>query len=147
VEEGTTLAGLAGLAARRFAGGGERGRLVLEGLLEREGLSSQVIPELGIVLLHCLTGGADCPALGLAVPRGGVFTDPRLRGSRACVILLMPPGAPPERLELMGCVSSALVADEAFLAAVKGLGGSPRELLGGVLRGFLDAYIARNWKG
>jgi mannitol operon transcriptional antiterminator len=110
---------LARLAGYRFAGEKENGRMIYEDIIRRESLSTQVVPELGLVLLHARTGGVKSPVFSLIAPEGGCFTSLSLQGSRCCVVMLAPLEAGRDTLNILGRISSALLEDEAFLAAVQ----------------------------
>jgi mannitol operon transcriptional antiterminator len=121
--------------------------VVLRDLMERELVSSQVIPELGVVLLHALTAGVDRPVFALAFPGGGAFADPYFKGAKACVLMLLPPSPPSERSELMGSFSAALVGADGLLDAVlrHDLKGA-RACLEAILEAYLDERVAKEWK-
>jgi mannitol operon transcriptional antiterminator len=110
---------LAKLAGYRFAGEKENGRMIYEDIIRREGLSTQVVPELGLVLLHARTGGVKSPVFSLICPEGGRFTSPSLQAARCCVVMLAPLEAGRDTLNILGRISSALLEDAAFLKAVQ----------------------------
>lgn len=110
---------LARLTGYRFAGQPEDGRMIYEDIVRRESLSTQVVPELELILLHARTGGVKGPLFSLILPEGGRFTAPALQGSRCCVVMLAPLEASRDMLNIMGRISSALLEDEAFLNAVR----------------------------
>jgi mannitol operon transcriptional antiterminator len=110
---------LARLAGYRFAGLPENGRMIFEDIIRRESLSTQVVPELELVLLHARTGGVKSPVFSLIRPEGGRFTSSSLQGSRCCVVMLAPHEAGRDTLNILGRISSALLEDASFLAAVQ----------------------------
>ena len=139
---------LAKMAGYRFGDTEESGRLIYEKLMERESISTQVIRELELVLLHCGTDGVARPRLGLIVPRGGTFTGRELGAAKSCIVMLIPPHSPRERLEMMGGISSAFLQNEAFLAAVlAGEGGEVRGHVENILRNHLLQYATHAMKG
>jgi mannitol operon transcriptional antiterminator len=111
----STLEQLARLAGYRFGADEDSGRIISQDLLAREQVTSQVIPELRIVLLHARSAGVASPVFALLTPTGGVFRDPHLQGARAVVLMLVPPQGD---TALMGSLSSALVKTDDFLGAV-----------------------------
>jgi mannitol operon transcriptional antiterminator len=129
-------------------GPSERERLVLDGLTERERMSSQVIPELGLVLLHSRTEGVTRPLIALLQPRGGAFADPYFRGAKACVLMLVHPRSSPECREMMGSVSAALLNPDGLLGAVLRHDAPAAEaFLEGILEDFLEGNVVKIWKG
>lgn len=139
---------LAKMAGYRYGDTEESGRLIYEKLLERERISSQVIRELELVLLHCGTDGVARPRLGLIAPKGGSFTGGEFAAARSCIVMLIPLHSPRERLEMMGCISSALLQNTAFLEAV--LAGEGERVAGhveNILRDYLLQYAMHAMKG
>lgn len=111
---------LAGLAGYRFGNSEADGRCIYEDLMRRERISTQVVEELELILLHARTQGVRTPVFSLILPEGGRFADPGLGGARACVVMLAPPELTRARTELMGRLSSALLEDAAIFDAVLG---------------------------
>lgn len=118
IESNSDFDRLAKLAGYRFGGLPESGRLIYEDLIKRESVSTQVVPSLELILLHARTLGVQSPVFSLIVPENGRFTDPSLKNSRCCVVMLVPQEASRNRLELMGRISSALLEDNEFLTSV-----------------------------
>jgi mannitol operon transcriptional antiterminator len=96
-----------------------KGRRIYRDLKAREALTSQIIPELGIALLHARTEAAETPLLSVAVPEGGAFRAKEMDRIRACVLMLLSKSASVERGKLLGRISGALVDNPAFLSAVQ----------------------------
>jgi mannitol operon transcriptional antiterminator len=140
--------GLTKLAGYRFGDGESNGRMICEGLAEREKLSTQVVPEMGFILLHCRTDGVAHPVFALLSPDGGQYMAPCFQGCKSCVLLLMPRKANRERTELMGRISGAIVENESFLQAIL---MNDKERVGvhleEILQGYLVDYMKKNWKG
>jgi mannitol operon transcriptional antiterminator len=118
VAETDTLDDVMKTAGYLFGKSEKKGRRIYRDLKAREELVSQVIPELGIALLHARTE-VETPLLSIAVSEGGAFREEAMRGIRACVLMLLPKSADLERGELLGRVSGALVDNPAFLSAVQ----------------------------
>jgi mannitol operon transcriptional antiterminator len=116
--EGGTLDEIIGEVAQRF---GAAGRLEVIGraLRRREELSSQVIGELELILLHARIDGLDKPTLAVGTPPPGGFRAAELAGISSCLIMLMPSEAGPDVANLFGLVSSELIANRDFLTAIQ----------------------------
>jgi mannitol operon transcriptional antiterminator len=116
---------LALFAAERFAGGGaaaagsESSREVYRAFIEREALYSQVIADMGIVLLHARTRWISSPVFALIVPEQGLFLRQYFRGAKSCALMLLPEQCPPEMKRIMGGISGSLIDSPEFLAAVR----------------------------
>ncbi len=119
IEEDCDFDHLARLAGYRFGGLPEDGRRIYEDIIRRESLSTQVVPELELILLHARTLGVKTPVFSIIVPEDGRFTSPALQGARCCCVMLAPADAGRDTLNLMGRISSALLEDHGFLQAVK----------------------------
>ncbi len=132
---------LAKLAGYRFGSLPEDGRRIYEDIIRRESLSTQIVPELALILLHARTPGVNSPVFSLIVPQGGEFTSPALQGARCCVVMLAPAEAGRDTLNLMGRISSALLEDQVFLQAV--LNGDKAQTYRSLEDNFRD-YLATN---
>jgi mannitol operon transcriptional antiterminator len=110
---------LAKMAGYRFGSRPESGGRIYRDLKKREAVSTQVIAQLGIVLLHARTPGVQQSAIGLITPEGLRFTDPYFQGARGCIVMLVPERSDKDLLEIFGYISGALVEDEVLLAAVQ----------------------------
>ncbi|MDR1894362.1 MAG: transcription antiterminator [Spirochaetales bacterium] len=138
---------LAGLSASRFAPDPERAALVHKALMDREAISSQVIPHLKIVLLHARTGGVAAPVFAILMPEHGLFVDPYFQGAKSCLLMLLPKETPREMNEIMGIISSALVDNTVFLDRVHaGNLGQARSLLESEVSEYLVQYCKENVK-
>ncbi|AEF85123.1 HTH domain protein [Treponema primitia ZAS-2] len=87
-------------------------------LMDREKISSQVIPDLGVILLHTRSDAITIPVFAILKPDGEKFKDEYFRGAKSCVVMLLPEAAPAEMTDLMGGLSSALIDVPAFLDAI-----------------------------
>lgn len=132
------FAELADAAGRRFGATEQAAGLIAQDLMAREKISTQVVPELGIVLLHCRTNGVDHPRFGIVRPDDGVFANPYFSGAQAAVVMLVPSSSPHPLSALMGSLSTALIEQESFLAAVKA--GEAERVRGAVER-IIAAYL------
>jgi mannitol operon transcriptional antiterminator len=124
---------LARFAALRFAP--ENSEPLCRALRDRETLVSQVIGEMGIVLLHTRASGNTGPVFAVIVPEGGKFTRAYFKNTKSCVLMILPEKAPREMSGLMGGISSALIDLPLFLEAVH---AGNRELI----QAFLEREIS-----
>jgi mannitol operon transcriptional antiterminator len=85
----------------------------------REAVASQVIGEMGIILLHARTAGCTSPVFAVIIPEGGEFTQTYFKNTKSCVLMIVPEKAPREITELMGGISSALIDLPPFLEAIR----------------------------
>jgi mannitol operon transcriptional antiterminator len=117
VKAGCSFCELIRFAAARFSP--ENPKAVCRSLAAREALSTQVVDELGIVLLHTRCTDNESSVFAVIVPEGGSFTDAYFKNTKSCVFMLLPEKIPKEMTELMGRISSALIDMPFFLQAVK----------------------------
>ncbi|MDR0785743.1 MAG: BglG family transcription antiterminator [Treponema sp.] len=103
-------------AANHFAP--ENPEAAYSALTAREAIASQVVGELGIVLLHTRSACRASPFFAVIVPQGEFFTDAYFKRTKSCVFMLAPENTPREITDLMGGISSALIDLPPFLAAV-----------------------------
>jgi mannitol operon transcriptional antiterminator len=143
-------------AADTFGGGTEGADRIFRDLMAREALYTQVIEELGIVLLHSRSAGVGEPVFALIIPGsgggdntgGGKFLDPYFRGAAATVLMLLPQQGPPEITQIMGALSSALIDTPVFLDAVRrGNGPLTRNIMEAELSDVLARYCGEKLKG
>jgi mannitol operon transcriptional antiterminator len=114
------------------------GQNIFSDLINREKVATQIIKDMGIVLLHARTKGVSKPAFMLIRPHGGTFTDTYFYNAQICVLMLVPDGCPQSTTMLMGTISSALIDSPEFLEAIKkGDGRRTRTLLEAELSEFL----------
>lgn len=114
-----TFEELAKMTGYRFGSEEESGGQIYADLLRRESVSSQVIENLEIILLHSRTAGVKLPVVGLISPKGPRFTHPSLAPARGCLVMLVPQNSDKDLLEIFGCLSGALIEDETLLRAVQ----------------------------
>jgi mannitol operon transcriptional antiterminator len=117
VKAGCSFDELTRFAAARFSP--ENPEAVRRSLATREALATQVVDELGIVLLHTRCTDNVSSVFAVIVPEGGFFTDAYFKNTKSCVFMLLPEKIPREMTELMGRISSALIDMPFFLQAVK----------------------------
>ncbi|MDR1143060.1 MAG: transcription antiterminator [Spirochaetaceae bacterium] len=137
-------------AAITFGRGTEGADRIFRDLMAREALYTQVIEELGIVLLHSRSAGAGEPVFALIIPKtgGGRFLDPYFRRASAAVLMLLPQQGPPEITQIMGALSGALIDTPVFLDAVRrGNGPLTRNIMEAELSDVLARYCGEKLKG
>jgi mannitol operon transcriptional antiterminator len=117
----------------------ENPEAVCRALLDREALATQVVVELGIVLLHTRSANTS-PVFAVIVPEGGLFTADYLKNTKSCVCMLLPEKAPGEMAELMGRISGALIDMPFFLEAIR---EGNRETIQAVLEREISEVIAQ----
>lgn len=119
IHAGCSFEELAKLIGYRFGSTPQSGGEVFTDLTARERLSTQVVPGLGIALLHARTAGVQVPVLALVKPDADQFTHLQLGGVKSSVVMLVPQNNAGHCAAMMGHISSALIEDDAFLAAVQ----------------------------
>lgn len=102
----------------RFGSRLESGNRIYLDLLQREAVSSQVIPQLEIALLHTRSQGVVHPVIALISSEEGQFHDEYFKGIKAMLVMLAPRDSGKTILELFGHISSALLEGE-LLSAVQ----------------------------
>jgi mannitol/fructose-specific phosphotransferase system IIA component/transcriptional antiterminator len=133
---------LVGFAAARFAP--ENPEAVYDALMGRERVTTQVIGELGIVLLHARSASSCSPVFAVIVPEGGMFTADYFQRTRSCVLMLLPQNTPREMTDLMGGISGALVDRQPFLMAVR---AGNRDAIQSVLEREISETLAHCGRG
>lgn len=147
VRDDITMAELIELAGNHFGEEAARQSQIIGDLSRREAISTQVIPQLGIVLLHAKTEGVDHPVLAMLSPADGGFTDASLSGAKGCVLMLLPKASAREFGEVLGCISQALVEDEVLLSAVhRGDEALAYTRIENALQVFLQKYWSDHFK-
>jgi mannitol operon transcriptional antiterminator len=136
---------LAGFAARRFAP--ENPPAVYRAFMNREALVTQVVHELGIVLLHARTAVKTAPVFAVIVPEGGVFVKEYFKNTTSCMLMLLPEKAQKDLGNIMGGISSAIIDMPFFLEAIKtGNREKIRSALETELSGSLSLYCDEKLK-
>jgi transcriptional antiterminator len=103
----------------RFGANPECGGRIYEDLAKREAISTQVIVQLGIILLHTRTPGLETPVAALISPEGGRFLNDYFSGVKGGIIMLAPERSDKETLKMFGHISAALMEDDVLLGAVQ----------------------------
>lgn len=147
IESNSTFDELIKLIGYRFGDSEHNGKQIYNGLIQREKLSTQIVKEMNIALLHCRTEGVTSPIFAMMCPQHGKFTDSYFKDIKSCVLMLIPNISSKELLEIMGTISSAMIENEKFLQAIV---DNNKELvylhLEQILKGYLSIYLKMNWK-
>ena len=133
---------------RFLSGKAAKGQIISQKIAEaieaRERLSSQVFPELGIVLMHCRTDAAREPVFLSATAEGGVgFTNEQLKDIKVFLLLIAPEDQYVEiHTDLLGSISSALIErPELLQSLVAGNEEETRTILTTVLKDHFSKFI------
>lgn len=94
---------------------------IIQGIKKREEIATQMIPELGIALLHARVSGIFQMGFYVCVPQNHQkFTYPYMQGVAAAVVMLMPEDEhKKENSKLLGYLSESLIEDEVFLKVIQ----------------------------
>lgn len=111
-------------------------------LTEREKLSTQVIPEFEIALLHARTSSVKDSKLLLFLPSGPTFTSAVFTGIRAIIVMLIPKQTSRRTLAISS-VSGALFDDGAFLSIMK---SGDEEQIRRSIQSILEQYLLQYLK-
>ncbi len=102
----------------RFFDSPSDGEKIYNNLMARENISSQLIEQLELVLLHCSCDSVKQPMIALLHPNEGYIFNEQGQKAKSCFLMLIPNNSCTELKQAMGAVSSALVEDDYFLKAV-----------------------------
>jgi mannitol/fructose-specific phosphotransferase system IIA component (Ntr-type) len=143
IKAGCCFEELVKFSASRFGADPESAALISQALLDREAVSSQVINQLKIVLLHARSAGIGAPVFSLVMPEQGVFTHEYFHGAKCCLLMLLPKHSPREMNEIMGIISGSLVDNRVFLDMVHA--GNTQEIRS-VLESEISEYLVQYCK-
>ena len=117
-------------------------------ILSREKLSSQVLPEFGITLLHCITDAISMPVVIAGAPKEEYkFINPYLGESKLVLMMLAPKGDKQSTkiyTEMLGAISRNIVENKAFLETLKAANEKQIKLM---LKEILNEYLSQHSKG
>ncbi len=117
---------------------------IIEEIKKREEIATQVIPELGIALLHARVKGIFQSGFYVCVPKNhDIFTNAYLQSTEAIVIMLIPDDDQKhENSQLLGHLSESFIKDERFLEDVKS-GDEMRikETLSRLMKEYFNKYL------
>jgi len=98
----------------------EKRYIIQRDIQRREKISSQVMPELGFALLHCITDGISEPVFSVCFTNDrGKFLNSYFKSINTIVIMLIPNNQhKKDNTEILGFVSESLVENKEFLNAI-----------------------------
>lgn len=120
VKPDLSKAQLISLAGYRIGKNERQGKQIVHDLHEREALGAVILEDDGFMLFHAKSSGVVHPVMMVFRPEAGVFTHLDAFNIHVVVILLIPPEVHPELHHLMSVLSSSLLEDEVYKAAVFG---------------------------
>ena len=118
VEADVNFETLASLAGKWTGIDAANAAIIRDDLIKREALSTQVIPEHQIVLLHAKSKGVQDSKFILIRPKGERFADPHFQSAVVAVVMLIPAESK-NRVMAIARISSAMFDHEPFLQSVK----------------------------
>lgn len=144
VNSDITFEELVFVAAQRLSPHPDKRRLVIEDILRREKLGTQVFAEFGFALLHTKTQGVVNPSFTVCMTEGlDVFKNSYFKEIQVVLIMLMPDDE--NRVvnrQMFGHLSSTLIAEYDFLATImKGDKEEIQEILSKYLKQFFNEYL------
>lgn len=97
-------------------------------ILNREKIGTQIIPEMGFALLHCVTKGVLKPIFSICITKDRKeFKDPYFKNIRTVIIMLIPDDEnKKENSNILGYISESIIDDETFLKTI--LNNKPDEI-------------------
>lgn len=121
VESNVNLYGLLEVAAINITPYKENQMRIMEEIKKREEIATQIIPELGIALLHAKVKGIFNMGFYVCVPSNNEkFTHPYMQDIRVAVIMLLPEDEnKQENSQILGYLSESLIEDDRFLEDIK----------------------------
>lgn len=132
--------------AMNISGNIETAGKIVDGILAREAMNSQIFPDLGIALFHCRTGAVrDAFFITCSPSDAETFSSENMKGIRAAVMMLSPEDENKElHREVLGQISSAFISSAPFLEAVKtGTQDDIKEQLTQALRRYFYDFLGR----
>ncbi len=147
VDEGESVKHLAKVAGYHFGYSAENGEKIYNALVKREEISTQLISELELVLLHCVSDGVDQPTVALLSPQGKKIVNANGDEAKSCLTILLPKNSSEELREAIGLVSANLIEDEDFLSEViKENESGIYSKLEEILHQHLTTYLGKTFK-
>lgn len=117
---------------------------LMNDIKKREEIATQMIPELGIALLHARSKGVFQTGFYVCVPKNHVgFQDLYMKSVEAAVIMWIPEDEhKQENSRLLGFLSESLIEDEYFLEDIKsGNENRMKESLSRLLKKYFNKYL------
>ena len=111
---------LLNLVGYRIGKNETQGRMIVNDLKAREAMGSVLMDEEGFALFHAKSAGVDHPVMMVFKPDQGVLSAFDSGKIEAVIILLIPHGVQPILNSFMSILTSSLIEDETYKAAVFG---------------------------
>ncbi len=102
----------------RFADSEEQGEHIYSDLMKRETVSTQVMKELDLLLLHCVSQGVKTPVVAVISSDTKGISNSDNDTARTTLVALLPQSASSNVKMAIGRISSALIEDEDFLQTI-----------------------------
>ncbi len=115
IQQGMNIKELVEFVGYRFANSQQDCERICSSLLDREAVSTQLIEQLNIVLLHCSTNGIKKPIVALIYPKDNEFVNSIGQTAKSCLLILIPQNSSAELKEAIGALSSSLIEDDQLL--------------------------------
>lgn len=117
---------------------------IIENIRKREEIATQMIPELGIGLLHARVNGITEAGFYVCIPsQNKMFSHPDLQSIEAAIVMLIPEDEhKQENTQLLGYLSENLIEDHNFLTDIKsGDGIRIKDTLSRLLKQYFNQYL------
>lgn len=120
-------------------------RMIYDALIKREGLSTQMIPEYGLLFLHAKTAAVKESVFVLIRAEDGGFTQELLKAIKCVVVMLIPEEHSHNKLAV-SAISTAIFESDKFLESIKyGDEFQVRQGMEHILNNYLTGFIS-NYK-
>ncbi|MDD2978926.1 MAG: BglG family transcription antiterminator [Hespellia sp.] len=146
VEEEITFPVLVETIGKGMACYDEERDWVVQDLLNREKLGSQIFAEFGFALLHTRTRDVSRPEFAVCLTETkGSFTDPYFKGIQAVFVMLIPVDDHiKENSDILGYISGMMIEDDEFLdKMIAGDKEEMRQTLSKTLKEYFKYYVSR----
>ncbi len=142
----TTFENLLDMCSRSLTLYQDQQERIVQDILRREALGTQIFPDFGFGLLHTKTSGVKRPCfLVCQTEDHTAFVHPYFQGIQAVVLMLMPDDEHlAENREILGFLSEMLVEEDEFLETIQCSGAEEiRAVLAKYLKRFFNQYLDR----
>ncbi len=121
-----TVEDVAKYVGYRFADSEADGEFIYNDLMKREAVSTQIIKELDLLLLHCVSQGVKEPVIAIISSNSTKITNTESDTAKTTLLVLLPQNASQDIKTAIGSISSALIEDDDFLNKV--ISGSEKDV-------------------
>lgn len=147
IDSEVTFAQLLMFFGLKVCGNASKAKTLVDDIMERERLNTQIFPEMGFGLLHCRTSAVEEAVFVSGVPDGmETFSDKYFKGIKSVVLMLAPKDTNRhEHANILGTISAKFVEDETFLPSIFGQKDQEvRRILTETLKEYLENYVGEN---